>query len=107
MTYLNVMATPAVDGKNSIEIQDVTWSGMRCKVAIEGFVSGLRPDIRTHAGNQSSTVTMSDRPFKEDGTASVVVEDENLVDHEATIVIVDGQGQLVAQQGTVIGKEDI
>ena len=107
VTYLNVMATPAVDGKNSIEIQDVTWSGMRCKVAIEGFVSGLRLDIRTHAGNQSSTVTMSDRPFKEDGTASVVVEDENLVDHEATIVIVDGQGQLVAQQGTVIGKEDI
>jgi hypothetical protein len=49
---------------------------------------------------------MSDRPFKEDGTASVVVEDENLTDHEATIVIVDSQGQLVAQRATIIGKEE-
>ncbi len=79
---------------------------MRCKVAIEGVVAGLRLDIRTHAGNPSSSVTMSDRPFKEDGTASVVVEDDNLIDHEATIVIVDAEGQLVAQRGTVIGKEE-
>jgi hypothetical protein len=105
VTYLAVMATTA-GVKSSIEIQDVVWKGMRCKVAIEGFVSGLRLDIRTHAGNPLSSVTMNDRPFKEDGTASVVVEDESLVHHEATIVIVDAQGQLVAQRGTVIGKEE-
>jgi hypothetical protein len=105
VTHLAVMAA-TTGGKSSVEIQDVTWKGMRCKVAIEGFVSGLRLDIRTHAGNPSSSVTMNDRPFKEDGTASVVVEDENLNDHEATIVIVDAQGQLVAQRATIIGKED-
>jgi hypothetical protein len=105
VTYLTVIATTAGSAKSSIEIQDVVWKGMRCKVAIEGYMSGLRLDIRTHAGNPSSSVTMSDRPFKEDGTTSVVVEDENLADHEATIVIVDAQGQLVAQRGTVIGKE--
>ena len=69
-------------------------------------MSGLRPDIRTHAGNPSSAVTMSNRPFKEDGTASVVVEDDTLVGHEAMIVVVDANGQLVVQQSTIIGQEE-
>jgi hypothetical protein len=106
VAYLNVTTQSSVGRTDSVEIQDVTWKGMRCKVAIEGFMSGLRLDIRTHAGNPSSAVTMSDRPFKEDGTASVVVEDENLTDHEATIVIIDAQGELVAQRATIIGKEE-
>lgn len=106
VAFLNVTAQSSVGGTSSIDIQDVAWKGMRCKVAIEGFVAGLRLDIRTHAGNPSSSVTMSDRPFKEDGTASVVVEDDNLIDHDATIVIVDAQGQLLAQRATVIGKEE-
>jgi hypothetical protein len=49
---------------------------------------------------------MNDRPFKEDGSASVAIEKDELLDQEATIVILDSQGELVAQQQTIIGKED-
>lgn len=103
---LTVKTSDAAAEIAEIQIQDVVWNGMRCKVAIEGYALGLRLDIRTHAGNQSSSVTMSERPFREDGTASVVVDDETLAGHEATIVILDSQGTLVGQRNTVISKED-
>jgi hypothetical protein len=106
VAFLNVTSPTASKSSGSIAIQDVAWKGLRCKVVINGNTHGLRLDIRTHAGNSSSSVTMNDRPFKEDGSASVVVEDDSLTDHEATIVILDAQGALVAQQQTVIGKEE-
>ncbi len=90
---------------SGISIGSIVWKGLRCKVAVVGDCSGLRLDIRTHAGNSSTSVATSDRPFKEDGTASVVVEDDSLVDHEAMIVVIDAEGHLVAQQKTIIGKE--
>jgi len=48
---------------------------------------------------------MGVKPFKEDGTSSVVVEDEDLEGQEVTIVIIDDDGRLAAQCTTVIGKE--
>ncbi len=99
---LHVRTAPGLSN-SGVDIQDVVWLGLSCKVSIEGKAEGLRLDIRTHAGNSSSSVTINDRPFKEDGTASVVIEDDTLANHEATIVIVDAQGQLIAQRNTVIG----
>jgi hypothetical protein len=48
---------------------------------------------------------MGVKPFKEDGTSSVVVENEDLEGQEVTIVIVNDDGRLVAQCATEIGKE--
>ncbi len=45
------------------------------------------------------------KPFKEDGTSSAIVEDEDMEGQEATIVLVDDEGRLVVQRETVIGKE--
>jgi hypothetical protein len=94
--------------QSSVTIGSVAWKGFRCKVTIfatAGDFSSLRLDIRTHAGNSSTSVATTDRPFKEDGTASVVVEDDSLIDHQAMIVVIDASGHLVAQQETIIGKE--
>lgn len=95
-----------VTGGSGITIENVAWKGMRCKVAIDGDATGLRLDIRSHAGNAETSVTMQARPFKADGTASVVVDDDGLEGHDATIVVLDSDGQLVAQQDTVIGKDE-
>jgi hypothetical protein len=43
--------------------------------------------------------------LKDNGTASVVVEDEELVGREAIVVLVDANGSLAAQIDTVIGGE--
>jgi len=103
---IELLVSAKAHATSAITIENVVWKGMRCKVAIDGDGAGLRLDIRSHAGNSQSSVTMQARPFKADGTASVVVDDDTLEGHQATIVVVDSDGQPIAQQDTVIGKSE-
>ncbi|MGB5984476.1 MAG: BREX-1 system phosphatase PglZ type B [Desulfobacterales bacterium] len=86
-----------------IEITDVVWKGLRCKIAVEGEYTGLILDIRIKAGSSDDSIVMSTKPLTEHGRGSVVVEDEELEGTEATIVLLDGKGELIAQEKTVIG----
>lgn len=90
----------------SVEFTDVVWKGLRCTVVVDGNFSDLLLDIRSQAGNPSSSVVLGVKSLKENGTASVVVEDEELEGQEAAVVLVDGEGSLVAQIATVIGGVD-
>jgi len=87
----------------SVEITDIAWKGLRCTVAVEGEFSGLSLDIRTQPGNASSSVIVSSKALKENGTASVVVENEELEGTLAALVLIDDKGNLVAQVETEIG----
>lgn len=94
------------DGRTSsgsIEITDVVWKGLRCKVAVDGDVSPLFLDIRKQAGNSSTSVVMSVKQIKASGIGSVVVEDEELEGTDAAVVLLDADGELAAQVMTVIG----
>lgn len=86
-----------------IEFTDIVWKGLRCTVAFDGDFSGLSLDIRRQAGNPASTIVVGVKPLKDNGTASVVVEDEDMGGEEATVVLIDMHGSLIAQQATVIG----
>lgn len=86
-----------------VELTDVVWKGLRCTVAVDGGFSGLSLDIRRQAGHSSSSVVVGVKPFRDHGTASVVVEDEDMEGREATVVLIDTSGSLVAQLATVIG----
>ncbi|MGA2227116.1 MAG: BREX-1 system phosphatase PglZ type B, partial [Syntrophobacteraceae bacterium] len=68
-------------GKNrprQIELTDIKWKQQRCTVAIVGDSSGLSLDIRTQPADASSSIVMGQKPFKENGLSSVVVENEEL-----------------------------
>jgi hypothetical protein len=43
------------------------------------------------------------KPLKENGTASVVIENEELQGNPAHIVLLNAAGELVAEANTVIG----
>ena len=86
-----------------ITLTDVVWKGLRCTVAVEGGTQGLLLDVRTRAGEASSSVVLSPKPLKDSGSASVVVEDEDLQGHTAVVVVLDENGVLVAQTETRIG----
>ncbi|MBF0101459.1 MAG: BREX-1 system phosphatase PglZ type B [Desulfobacterales bacterium] len=89
-----------------VDITDVTWRGLRCNIAVNGDYSGLILDIRSQAGNSSSSIVISPKPIKDNGIASVVVENENLDGSDATIVLLNENGQLVAQLSTKIGGDN-
>lgn len=90
-------------GKPVAEVTDIAWKGLRCTVAVDGQFGNLSLDIRTQAGNPASSVVVSVKPLKENGTASVVVEDERLEGNDAYLVLLSATGELVAEASTKIG----
>ena len=90
----------------SIKFTDVVWKGLRCTVAVDGEYNGTSLDIRMQPGNQSTSVVVGKKQLKKNGTASVVVENEELEGREATIVVIDQNNELVAQAATLIGGGD-
>lgn len=87
----------------SVEITDIVWKGLRCKIAIDGEFSDLFFDIRMKAGNPEDSVVMNVKPINESGIGSVVVENEELEGTEASIVLLNKDGALIAQEKTIIG----
>lgn len=86
-------------------IAEFKWKGLRCSLAVEGSFHGLWADLRTRPGDAASSVVISKKGLKDDGTASLVVETEELQGKKAVIVLLDEQDGLVAQTETVIGGE--
>jgi hypothetical protein len=102
---LEVSSGRKVDSVSEVRITDVNWKGMRCKVALEGDAKGVFLDLRNQPGNPATSIVMGVKPFKEDGTSSVVVENEEMEGLKTTIVVFDSEGALIAQRSTVVGKE--
>ncbi|SDW36898.1 BREX-1 system phosphatase PglZ type B [Nitrosomonas communis] len=102
---LTLQLTVTKESSQQIEITKVGWKGLRCAVEVKGSFSGLSVDIRTQPGNSSSSIVVSAKPIKDNGTASVMVENEELEGRNATVVLIDEHGSLMAQAATVIGGE--
>jgi hypothetical protein len=90
-----------------LELTDIGWKGLRCTVAIDGDHQNLTMDVRTDAGDPHSSVVISKKPFKSNGTASVVVEDEDLEGHDAFIVFLDKSDAMVMQYKLTIGGQNL
>lgn len=103
---LTVTKRGSASSKQTAEVTDITWKGLRCTMAVEGQYENLSLDIRTLAGDPASSVVVGVKPLKNIGTASVVVEDEGLHGSAAFLVLLNASGELVAQEHTVIGGGD-
>lgn len=102
---LDLVATRGenVSSTQVAEVTDIAWKGLRCTVGVDGQYANLSLDIRTQAGDPASSIVVSVKQLKDNGTASVVVENEELQGREAFLVLVDAAGELVAAASTVIG----
>ena len=97
------MESASTSGKQIAEVTDIAWKGLRCTVGVEGQYANLLLDIRTQAGDPASSVVVSVKPLKDNGTASVVVENEELQGRTACLVLLSPSGEMVAEANTVIG----
>ncbi len=82
---------------------DLTWKGLRCNVVADGDVFGLSVDIRLEPGIASTSVVTEPKPFRDNGTVSVVVEDEDLDGRAASLLLLDVNKNVVYQMDTYIG----
>lgn len=100
---LRVSTGASASQTQDIAITDILWKGLRCKIAVDGDFKDLFFDIRLNAGSPEHSVVMNVKPVNESGVGSVVVENEELEGTEASIVLIDKAGALIAQEKTVIG----
>ncbi len=88
----------------TIEITDCGWKGLRCSVAVEGCPEGALLDIRTHPGDSTTSIVLKKKVFDKYGKASVMVENEDLENTLASVVILNKNGEILAQKETLIGE---
>jgi hypothetical protein len=89
----------------TVEISDVVWKGLRCTAVIAIPNETLTLDIRQQPANPDSTVVVKPKTFSASGSASVVVDNEDLEGTEATLVIINELGAAVGQVTISIGGE--
>ncbi|MBB6099355.1 hypothetical protein HNR42_002796 [Deinobacterium chartae] len=84
-------------------VASVKWTRLRCRVEVEGTGDWV-VDLRRKAGDPSSSVAGGGKAGAGDGKVNLLVEDDE-IQGEAAFVVLMQQGQVVAQQVTVIGGD--
>ena len=90
-----------------VNITNIRWRGLTCQISIDPMAEGLQADIRKQPENPGSSVGLNNtgKPFKPDGTVTIIVPDEDLEGKRVYIVLLDTTGTVLAQRGTVIGSD--
>jgi hypothetical protein len=84
----------------------VSWAGLRARIQVRGSRSGWVADIRRDAGDSGTSIAGGSRPLDQDGKVALPIEDDDLIGHEATAVVLDETGLLMAQRVVMVGGEE-
>lgn len=88
-------------GTSQARITSVTWQGLRCVVQTEA-VGEVRADLRLGAAMGPSVAT-TPKPVEEDGRVSLLMAGDEHEHEELTVVLLDADGTVLAQQTTRAG----
>ena len=102
---MSMTLTSMSGAAGSVKIANIKWKQLRCTVTVAAASSGIKLDIRTHAGNPETSEVVSVKEFKDKPNCSVIIEDEDLEGHECWVVILDANGNALAQEQTVVGGD--
>ena len=83
----------------------VKWRNMRCDFETTNAPAGATVDIRSKAGDASTSLVDGSRALKPDGSASAPVADDSLLGHAAFAVLAGPDGVVIAQVTTTVGGE--
>jgi hypothetical protein len=84
-------------------IAAVRWSGLRCRVRIEGTAPDLRVDMRTKAADPSTSITAI-KYVSAEGPTSLLVEDDSYEGVAAVVVLLTADGRVLDRQSTTVGE---
>lgn len=85
--------------------ESVQWKGQRCRLKFSGNLTQAKVDLRVKAGDPGTSVIAGGVPVSENGQATFLVENGDLAETQAFLVLLNADGTPVAKQSTVIGGE--
>lgn len=88
----------------AVQITEVLWQRLRCRVTVEPSLEGLRIDLRTKVTIPDSTLVAAPKETDSNGQASLLIPDEDHVGMAASIVVLDKAGNVLTKQATTIGE---
>lgn len=86
-----------------VTIESVTWRGLRCSIQLAGLGPDLLIDIRTKAGDPSSSIVTTPKAPDAHGLVSLIVPDEDREGDVAVVVVYNPDGNILAQTLTAVG----
>jgi hypothetical protein len=104
ITPLLTITKTASEANMVVSIEIPKWRGLRFTAKITGGKPGLVVDIRSKAGDASTSLVKEPEPASENGEVSLLVENEDKLDSAAIIVVIAENGQVCAQMHTTIGE---
>lgn len=104
MTPLLIVAKADIGDNLLVSIEVPKWHGLRLTARIVAAKPGLSVDIRSKAGDATTSLVKAPASPFESGEISLLVEDEDKLETAAFIVVVAANGQLCAQMHTTIGE---
>lgn len=75
-------------------ITDVSWRGMRCRVAVKSNADGLQVDLRLNWKQATSSIVAAAKELGSNGEASLAVSDDKHEGAAASVVVSDASGRV-------------
>ena len=86
------------------EITEITWRGMRCRVAVKSNAAGLQVDLRLNWKQAASSIVASPKELGKNGEASLAVSDDKHEGAAASVVVSDASGRVLDYKPTNVGE---
>ncbi len=88
---------------STMKIDEIRWTGMRCRILVHSSQPGLSVDLRTKVNDAGSSVSQP-CVLDADGSASILVADDKFEEgFQVVVVVLDADNHVTAKQHTIIG----
>jgi hypothetical protein len=87
------------------EITEISWRGMRCRVAVKTNASDVKVDLRLNWKQPASSIVTAAKELGTNGEASFAVTDDSHEGAAASVVAVDKTGRVLDNKPTTVGED--
>ncbi|KJC58429.1 hypothetical protein UP10_26240 [Bradyrhizobium sp. LTSPM299] len=86
-------------------ITEISWRGMRCRVAVKSNADGLQVDLRLNWKQAASSIVAAAKELGSNREASLAVSDDKHEGAAASVVVTDASGRVLDSKPTTVGED--
>lgn len=86
-------------------ITEISWRGMRCRVAVKSSAPGLQVDLRLNWKQAASSIVAAAKELGTNGETSLAVSDDKHEGAAASVVVSDASGRVLDSKPTTVGED--